>query len=374
MTDKEKLSQGAESNIGASKIDTDEKVPNKSGTEPPKKRAKRRKFSAEILGILAICFVISFVLFQFLLAAATIVVTNYCETNGIVVTDEILVNIDSLTLSISTVLSALVFTLLFLVLIGERLAYIRTLIQGIETIKEGKLGATVPLEGNNELTELGEAINFLSGAQLEVREHEAALAKEKEDFIRAISHDIRTPLTAILSYSQLMESGEGDAAEYSRLMKAKALQIKELSDILLDGSKRNLEHFEDADLLIKQLVAEFAEELEEDFELCIDADGAGRSAYLDTGEMRRIFDNLSSNVKKYAKPDSLVFLSVKIDEGGLHIEESNEKKATAEAAEGYRMGIGSIRRIAESYGGSVSISDEGNSFKISITLSEIQNL
>ncbi len=336
---------------------------------------KRRKFSAEILGIAAVCLLIAFCLFQFLLVASTAVVQNYCDVSGIPVTEDMQYSIDSLTFSLSTALSALVFAILFLVLIGERLSYVQTLILGVETLKEGNLGSKVALEGNNELTELGEAINFLSDAQLEVKEREGALAKEKEDFIRAISHDIRTPLTAILSYSELMESGTADPMECARVVKAKAMQIKELSDILLDGSKRNLEIFEDGELLIKQLAEEFADGLEGEFNLEISTEGCKDfCAMADVSEMQRIFDNLSSNVKKYASRSSPVIMNIKVDEGGLTIEESNAVNEDADSTDGYRMGIGSIRRIAESYGGSVEVISNDSTFRITVTLPQFSNL
>ena len=89
------------------------------------------------------------------------------------------------------------------------------------------------------------------------------------------------------------------------------MKIKELTDILIDGGKREIEFFEDARLLFAQLAEEFETELEEDFELSLSLfPFPSFSGRFDIGEMRRIFDNLISNIKKYADPANAVMLIV----------------------------------------------------------------
>ena len=62
----------------------------------------------------------------------------------------------------------------------------------------------MPIEGDNELKELAESINFLSETERRLRQLETELQAEKEQLIRDLSHDIRTPLTAMLSYSDYL--------------------------------------------------------------------------------------------------------------------------------------------------------------------------
>ena len=116
---------------------------------------------------------------------------------------------------------------------------------------------------------------FLSATQKQMKEKERALAEEKEQFIRTLSHDIRTPLTSIMAYSEFM-LGDSDSPaqhrEYAGLIQKKALQIKDLTDILLDGGKRNPEAFSDARLLMEQLAEEFTESLEDIFSVTVGLD------------------------------------------------------------------------------------------------------
>jgi signal transduction histidine kinase len=260
-------------------------------------------------------------------------------------------------------------------LFGERLAYIRTIIKGIDALRDGEYGRSIDLVGNNELTQLAIAVNYLSESELKIKEKETRLKEEKEELIRTLSHDIRTPLTSILSYSEIMEQKEGDVIdeqrEYVSLVHKKALQIKDLTYILLDGGKRNVERFDGAKLLFEQLAGEFEEVLEDGYRLDIDLSECPEfSGDFDVQEMRRIFDNLISNIQKYADPDARVVLSVKKTDLGLIIRQSNVIKKTVEPSESYQMGINSIRRIAQSYGGQVNINQNEELFEIVITLSQ----
>ena len=88
-------------------------------------------------------------------------------------------------------------------------------------------------------------------------------------------------------------------------------------------------------------------------------------------ELRRIFDNLISNVKKYAEPSASVELSISQKDGGIVIRQSNRIANNQPPSESYKMGLYSIRRIAQNYGGTVETHDENGTFEIISTLSNI---
>ena len=339
-------------------------------------RKKSRKLSYEILGLFAACFAISLVLFFFLAFFGVAAVEGYCWNRDIVLDENQLFHLDSIVFSVALAMSVGFFILLFLILFGERLAYIRTIIKGIDTLQRGEHGHQLPLEGNNELTQLAEAINYLSLTELEIKEKEKALNEEKEELIRTLSHDIRTPLTSILSYTELLadkkELSADEQKEYLALVRKKAGQIKDLTDILLDGGKREVEHFDDARLLFEQLAGEFEEVLEDNYNLIVDISDCPKfSGKFDVREMRRIFDNLISNVQKYAEPSQPVELSVVKNPNGITIKQKNTVKKNAERTDSYKMGLYSIKRIAQSYKGGAEVHLDDEKFEIIITLSEI---
>ena len=121
-----------------------------------------------------------------------------------------------------------------------------------------------------------------------------------------------------------------------------------------------------------QIVEEFQEELEEEFAVTFDfSECPAFSGTFDVQELRRIFDNLSSNVRKYADPAKPVTLSVELENGTLLIRQTNAVLPEKPQSESYQIGLNSIRRIAQHYGGSVVVEERVAAFSITITLPQI---
>jgi signal transduction histidine kinase len=315
-------------------------------------------------------------LFIFIVTVGSALVEGYCFQHDIVMDEFDWYRLDNTVRGVGFAVSAAFFMVLFFILFGERLAYIRKITAGVDAIRDGHYGEQVEIAGNNELTELAEAVNYLSLSEQRIKEKEKRLNDEKEEWIRTLSHDIRTPLTSMMSYTELLAAKENLTAEeqqeYLALVSKKTAQIKELTDILLDGGRREPELFEDARLLFEQLVDEFESELEDKFKLSIQASALPAfSGRFDVGEMRRIFDNLISNIGKYAQPGEGVELAISKTEHGISIRQSNAIKKDKQSSESYKMGLSSIRRIAHHYGGLVHVSEADGRFEIIVTLSNI---
>ena len=339
------------------------------------KSNKRRKLSGEILGLLAVTLVLALILLQFLGIVARAMIDSFLFMRDIVLTEAQYAQLDDWVFHLSLLVSVAFFIILFLFLLGERLSYIREVLAGIDALRSGQEDYVVPLEGSNELTQLAEAVNYLSRTQREVKEQERVLNEEKEQFIRALSHDIRTPLTSIMAYSELLTGANTvdpqEQTRYLELIQHKAGQIKDMTDILLDESKRNPEYFEDARLLIEQLTAEFEEMLEDGFSIEASLDCPAFPGTFDVQELRRIFDNLVSNVQKYADPDRPVKISISLEGVQLLIRQENAVRERIAPADGYQIGLRSIQRIAQNYAGQVDVQKDDAAFAITITLSVI---
>ena len=341
-----------------------------------RKPPKRRRLAYEILGLIGVSALFAAILFLILSGTGAVIVEGYCFRNDLIMTELDWLAADRWIFSMSGLLSAVAFSLLFLVLLGDHMAYIRTITAGIDELRRGPTVLALPLEGNNELTALAEAVNDLSAAQQRLREKERAMAQEKEQFLRTLSHDIRTPLTSILAYSEYLSGDAQLSPEEQRmhlqLLRKKAEQIRDLTALLLDGDRRSPEYFADARLLMEQLAAEFEEVLEDRFDIQTDLSGCPAfSGSFDAQELRRIFDNLSSNVEKYADRSQPVFLSICVTQEGLHIRQSNGICADAGPKDSYRLGLNSIRRMAQSYGGRVTVQKDEKRFAIEISLCEL---
>ncbi|MGN1231746.1 MAG: histidine kinase dimerization/phospho-acceptor domain-containing protein [Anaerotignum sp.] len=340
------------------------------------KKRYPKKLSKEIMGRLLITAAIALFFFGFLYLTANAIATTYLMENSIVLTEGQRLTLQAWIRSIGLFTAVLLFLGLFLFLLGQKMAYLQEIIRGVEALRTHRLDFTMPVEGNDELTELAESINFLSETERRLRQRETELREEKEQLIRDLSHDIRTPLTAILSYSDYMGQKEmpqqEEIQEYIALMGRKARQIKALTDRLLDSGSRNLERIEDGRLLMEQLAGEWEEILEDRFSCIVETKDCPRfSGTFDIEELRRIFDNLASNVEKYADRERPVELRMDAVDNRLHILQRNGIKRQQTDVESNGIGLESIRRIAALYGGAVSVSAAEEIFSIEITLSEI---
>ena len=334
--------------------------------------SKQHKLSYEILGLIGISAFFAVLLLLILSWTGRTIVEIYCFRNDVFMTEFDWLEADRWLWGMSGILSAAGFSLLFLTLLGDRIAYIRTITEGIHLLRLGQTGLSLPLEGRNELTQLADSINYLSATQQHLREKEQALAMEREQFIRTLSHDIRTPLTSLLAYSEYLAGRDNIPQEeekmYLQMLQKKAEQIRDLTQLLLDGDKRTPEQFDDARLLMEQLAAEFEESLEDRFHVYADlSDCPSFSGTFDVQELRRIFDNLSSNVQKYADPGQPVHLRICADKESLSILQTNSVSAEPQQKDSYKLGINSIRRIAQNYGGKVSVQRDTERFSIAIT-------
>lgn len=337
------------------------------------------KLAFVITGYFFLAFVIALFLFCVLYFTSHAVAFTYLTKHGIAASNVHAPLLDSWIASICVIASTVVFVVLFLFFLGQRLSYLMTIIRGVHSLHENQMNAVIPLEGNDELTELASTINFLAASQREIASKELRLKEEKEALIRSLSHDIRTPLTTIMSYSEFLKGKEVLTQEetkvYMTLIEEKAKLIKNLTDQLLGAPSANLEKVEHVKLLLEQLALEWVEILEERFECRVDVSNCHDfSGYLDVFSLRRIFDNLISNVEKYGEEASPVELQIACQRGTIEIVQKN---AIAEHfpnnIESHQIGLGNIRKIAAEYRGTLSVSDESGKFvtKIILNIQEI---
>ena len=334
---------------------------------------KTKRLSREILGLLLITAVIAVFFWGFLYLTANTISETYFAERNMQLSEGQWMTLQAWIRSVSLLSAVILFLVLFLFLLGQKLAYLREIIQGVDALRTHRLEDTIPLRETNELTELAERINFLSETERRLRQQETALQAERERMIRELSHDIRTPLTAILSYSDYMSRKEGhtdaELQEYFSLVRKKAEQMKGMTDRLLEGSKRNVEWVENGRLLMEQLAGEWEEMLEDSFSCEISLeDCPDFRVEWDLQELLRIFDNLSSNVEKYADSGQPVLLRVDRKADTLRILQKNAVRKAEQNVESNQIGLESIRRIATGYGGNVTASAEEGQFQIEITL------
>ncbi len=333
----------------------------------------KKRLSTEILVLLAVTGVISIFLYFFLKMTASSLFYQYLEQSA-KLADTYVVKTAHIWIQAVCLFAVVVFfVIVFLFLLSQKLLYLRKIISGIEALRTHHMDYVIPVEGDNEFTELAQSINYLSATEQQLMKREAAMTEERERFIRSIAHDIRTPLTSILSYSELMDAKENRTEEevgaYIELTLRKARQMKGLMERLLENNIRNPEYFENGQFLLRQIVDDWEEILSEEFTVetdwtaCVNFTG-----YFDLHEIFRVFDNLLSNIKKYADEQQPVRLKLSVMDNHLTILQTNAVKRRSDDVESHRMGLETIRHIVSQYGGTVHTQCDEGSFAITIRI------
>lgn len=340
------------------------------------KEKKFTKLSKELLFIFLFdlgIFIFSFIVINLV---SDKIFYSYYDNNNIILTEMQEITYLTWITALSFIASSAIFLVLFLILISQKLSYLKEITKGIDDLTAHRLNSIIPIKHNNEFTQLAKAINQMAKTEMELKEKEAALALERENFIRAMSHDIRTPLTAIIAHTDYLKSQENiskeDLSQYLNMTGRKAVQIKELTDLLLETDASTAEYIPNGKLFFTQLADEWSYTLEDDFDCKVSIDNdLDFSGEFKVQEFQRIFDNLSSNIKKYANPSKPVILNVYKLDGRLVIEQSNYKAPKDNNVESHKIGLESIKRIANRHDGNIKITENEEIFKISITLFSI---
>lgn len=333
-----------------------------------------KKLSKVILEYLFFSAAISLFTFFFLYSTSISIGNNYLTQRGFILTDMQQVTFQVWARSICVTASIVLFIVLFLFVLGQRLSYLLTIIRGVEMLHARSMDYDIPLEGNDDLTRLAESINYLAAVRRDLWRQEKAFQEERDAWIRSLSHDIRTPLTSMLSYSELLKSKtsltEEEIKTYIDLVYSKAAQIRQLTEQLTDRKRGTWEKIDDIRFLAEQFAGEWEELLEGRF-TCVTSlsELSSFSGLADVHGLRRILDNLISNVEKYADPEQDVELTLKTEDRQLILTQRNRiREGRFDSVESSRIGLENIRRIAALYNGQVDVSNTNGIFKIRIIL------
>lgn len=271
------------------------------------------------------------------------------------------------------------------------------ILQGVEQITGGDLEAKMDLEEfHGENRELADAINNIGAGLLHAVDDSTKNERMKADLITNVSHDIKTPLTSIINYVNLikMEPIENERAKnYIQILDEKSQRLKQLTEDLVEASKVSSGNvkldIQTIDLV--ELVCQTGGEFNEKFEskeltivtklphdaVLIRADG--RHLY-------RAIENLYNNVAKYALENTRVYVEVQVTDGNavfsiknvsersLALENSSVddlterfiRGDTSRTTEGSGLGLSIAKSLTVLMGGEFQVSVDGDLFKANI--------
>lgn len=252
-------------------------------------------------------------------------------------------------------------------------------------IGEGDLEHDITVKGNDELSMLAHEVDMMRSSVIEKMGNERRAWQANSELITAISHDIRTPMTSMLGYLSLLdENGISDTEQAKQFISAaygKAMELKDLTDELFKyflvfgraDHEMNMEEF-DARMLLDQFMLELQFDLQDDgFNVSrIDFIGDCRVS-ADTMYLKRVFDNLLSNLRKYADKSRPVMILSALENGWLSVCVSNYVVRSMNRVESTKIGIRTCEKIMTHMGGSFEIRSDEEHFAAELKLPAIEN-
>lgn len=271
------------------------------------------------------------------------------------------------------------------------------ILQGVEEIAEGALGAKIDVDDlHGEDKKLAEAINNIGTGLLHAVDDSTKNERMKADLITNVSHDIKTPLTSIINYVNLlkMEHIENERVNnYVRVLEEKSQRLKQLTEDLVEASRISSGNVKlemqkiDIVELVYQTGGEFNEKFE-DKELTIVTKIPQKAIYIlaDGRQLYRVIENLYNNVAKYALEKTRVYVDVQagtekvlfsiknVSEKSLATENSNVEDLTerfirgdsSRTTEGSGLGLSIAKNLTVLMGGQFDIGVDGDLFKANI--------
>ena len=267
------------------------------------------------------------------------------------------------------------------------------LLRGIQAMCSGDLNHkidTTYLYGS--FKEFGEELNELAGAAREAAKQQMKSERMKTELITNVSHDIKTPLTSIINFVDLLKKPhtQEEGQEYLAVLDRQSQRLKKLIDDLMDMSKASsgtmtVELGEiDAAEAVNQALGEFGDKLdrarltpvfrhpEKSILMCAD----GKLLW-------RVLSNLLNNAVKYALPDTRLYVDLLELEGSAMISIKNISREqlnmdaeelmerfvrgdTSRNTEGSGLGLNIARSLVELQGGKMHLTVDGDLFKVTL--------
>lgn len=301
--------------------------------------------------------------------------------------------------------------LIGVVLIVRKIRKLTEISAGVATVKSGNLSYKIPVVEDEDgpktdLDKLASDINHISEATNAAVQNEIKNQRLKTDLISNVSHDLKTPLTSMISYLDILEK-EGldseDAPAHLAIVREKTERLRVLTEELFEAAKASSGNIPceietiDLSALIDQSLAEMGDRLAAK-ELDIRKNIRVESALVlaDGKLLYRVLENLLSNISKYALENSRVYIDVSKpavqgppafaegrvllevknisrDELNISPEELMERFTRGDQSrntEGSGLGLAIAKDLTNLMGGTFDITIDGDMFKVSVLLRE----
>ncbi len=294
-----------------------------------------------------------------------------------------------------TVLSAIGITCVYLSIIIKKYKDIHVLRKLVDDISENKKIDIDTSKFSGEINEYANKLIEISKGFSIAIDEQVKSERTKTELIANVSHDIKTPLTSIINYVDLLkkENIQNERCkEYLEILDQKSFRLKKLTDDLIEISKASSGNIEikleklDIAEFIYQITGEFEEKFkQENLSINLNISSEKVEVIADGRYMYRIFENIYSNIYKYALNGTRVYIDIFEGDSKVTIEAKNISKTklqkdskelverftredNSRTTEGSGLGLAIVKNLVELQNGKFDVILDGDLFKARIVL------
>ena len=275
------------------------------------------------------------------------------------------------------IVSFIAFITIVVFFVGRHLSYINRIAFGIGILEGGNLEYEIPVRGNDELATLASSLNEMRKAFIKKGERGEGMTKTGKENLSAISHDLRTPLTTLILFIEIIKTKKNLADEerdhYIQKLSVIANRIKLLSENLEDFTSEKYRYsvtLDDPRSLTAILDEVLAEPLvflrERDFRVVRKTDIGDGRIRVNSHFVYRIIDNIVSNIDRYASHDHPITIAAVGNRDTVTLTFENRIAVGGEPISSSKLGISLIKEMMHKMGGSCETSVHADRFAISL--------
>ena len=296
------------------------------------------------------------------------------------------------------ILGILLFSVTFMILQEPYIRYISRISEAVQNISEGNLNTVIDVIGDDEFSSMAANLNHMAADIKELMEKERESERTKNELITNVAHDLRTPLTSIIGYLELLAGNQQVPADmqhkYIEIAYGKSRRLQKLIEDLFGFTKLNCGkiamHVGQIDIvkLLGQLVEEaYPNFVEKGLSYDLQSNVPAKIINADGNLLARLFDNLIGNAIKYGADGKRVLVKIHAEGETVTVSVTNYgyvipadelplifnkfyrvEQSRSSSTGGTGLGLAIAKEIVDMHGGTISVASDLNGTVFTVKL------
>ena len=355
-----------------------------------------RRFYTQVLTNIVYSALIACLVEVFLITNIDMLATYLVETESSLASLTVLFRMETITTILYVILGICIFSLTFLLLQRKSLKYIGKIAVAVQNISEGDLNTEIEVLGDDEFSMIAANLNRMEADIRELMDKERESERTKNELITNVAHDLRTPLTSIIGYLELLSKGipipQEMQQKYIEIVYTKAKRLEKLIEDLFGFTKVGKVSMNVGNVDIVKLLGQILEEFypsfaDNDLVYELVSNVPAKTITADGNLLARLFDNLINNAIKYGAEGKKVLVKILAEEEIVTISVTNfgyvipadelplifnkfyrVEQSRSTSTGGTGLGLAIAKNIVDMHGGTIAVTSDLNGTVFTVKL------